>query len=474
MTALSSYRRVSRPITAYSRAVPLLQVFAVTVMVFPADEVIKAIGAGGYPAALVAYCLFLAWVAATLLGLHKPLDYRYPVRLLLCALWIVSLASYALMDRATLSIAEQAAADRWLMQLAAVSGVILVVAEGLRSVRDVQRFLRALTWGGAFCGIVAGLQFWLKLDITASLRTLPGFSVNQADVANTVISSRGGINRVPGTATDPIELGVVAAMLLPLAVCQAMHDVERSKGMRWFPVICIAIAIPASVSRSAFLAAAVALGMLIVSLSPTRRLLGLAAVLLGVASIYVAAPKLISTLVSSLLAGTGDPSIAHRLATYPLAERLVQQAPWLGQGGGTYIAQNQTQIFDNQYLTTAVELGLVGVVVLTSFLLWPAIAALVARGRTADPRLRDLCAALAGAALAATICSGTFDSLSFPMFVNVQAIVLGLIGAVWLLVDQEMKAVSGTRILDRTALTINETSTEQSAGSGSRRLGGGN
>ena len=96
-------------------------------------------------------------------------------------------------------------------------------------------------------------------------------------------------------------------------------------------------------------------------------------------------------------------------------------------------------IFDNQYLTTAVELGLVGVAALVFFLLWPAIAALVARKRTADPELRDLAAALAGAALAALVCSATFDSLSFPMFVNVQALVLGLIGAVWLVVDRERK-----------------------------------
>jgi O-antigen ligase len=453
MTALAADQQFSRPVAVRSDAVPLLQVFAVTVMVFPANEVIKAVGADGYPAALVAYGLFLVWVAATLFGLHYPLDFRYPVRFWLCALWIVSLASYALMDRTTLSSEELASADRWLMQLAALSGVILVAAEGLHSVKDIQRVLRALTWGGAFCGTVAALQFWLKLDIASDLQKLPGFSINQSDVANANISIRGGINRVPGTATDPIELGVVAAMLLPLAIFQAVHDLERSKVMRWFPVICIAIAIPASVSRSAFLAAALALGLLIGFLRPARRLLqSLAGVLLGAAAIFVVTPTLISTLTSLFLAGTTDPSIAHRLATYPLAESLVRQAPWLGQGGGAYIAPIQTEIFDNQYLTTAVELGLVGLVVLTFFLLWPVITALVACRRTADPRLRDLCAALAGSGLAAVICSGTFDSLSFPMFVNVQALILGLIGAAWLLVNHEMEAAPVPAVAVRTGL----------------------
>ena len=88
-------------------------------------------------------------------------------------------------------------------------------------------------------------------------------------------------------------------------------------------------------------------------------------------------------------------------------------------------------ILDNQYLKTAIELGLVGVVVLAAYFLIPFIAALVARRRSSDPELRLLCAALAGAALAAGACSVTFDSLSFAMFSNVYALVIGLIGACW-------------------------------------------
>ena len=63
---------------------------------------------------------------------------------------------------------------------------------------------------------------------------------------------------------------------------------------------------------------------------------------------------------------------------------------------------------------------------------------LVARKRTADQELRDLAAALAGGALAAAVASATFDSLSFPMFVNVQALIFGLIGAVWLIVESSV------------------------------------
>lgn len=436
MTAVSVNRRLSRQIATRNHAVPLLQAFAASVMIFPSDTVIKAVGGAGYVAALVSYVLFLSWVAVTLLGHHNPLDYRQPTRSALCALWLVSLASYVLMNRITLSTTEQTGADRWLMQLAGVSGVILVAAEFLRSVEDIRRVLRVLSWGGAFCGLVAALQFWLRIDITPYLRRLPGFSLNQAATINSGIGDRGGLNRVVGTAIDPIELGVTAGMLLPVAIYMAMHDLRKSPWLRWVPVFCIALAIPASVSRSAFLAVAISLGVLIVSLPSVQRLSAFVGVLLAFVALFMTAHGLLGTLKSYFLAGTSDASVAHRVNDYPFVEQMVREAPWFGQGGGTYISQNAIYILDNQYLTTAIELGLLGMMALVFFLLWPAFAALVARRRTNDAELRDLCAALAGAELAAAVCAATFDSLSFPMFVNVQALIAGLIGATWLLINR--------------------------------------
>jgi len=420
----------------------MVQVFAVALMVFPSDLIVKVVGGDGYPAILIAYVMLLAWVAATLFGLHNPLHYRNPVRMTLWVLWLVSLISYALIDPAVVTPLERASADRWLMQLAGVSGVILVTSEWLRSREDIRRVLRAWTWGGAFCGMVAALQFFLRLDVTPYLRwVLPGFSENVIASNNADVILRGSTNRVFGTAVDPIELGVSAAMLLPLAVWLALYDTKRSAYGRWVPVIFIAIAVTASVSRSAVLAVVIAMGVFIVGMRPVHRVTALAVAPVAVAAIFVTSHGLIGTLKSLFFAGTSDSSIAHRVNTYPLVAELVDQRPWFGQGGGTYIASTAVNILDNQYLMISIELGLVGVVVFLFYLLWPAIAALVARKRAADQELRDLAAALAGGALAAAVGSATFDSLSFPMFVFVQALILGLIGAVWLIVERERKSV---------------------------------
>jgi O-antigen ligase len=419
---------VARHLPQRSHAVPLLQLFALTVMVIPSDTVIRAIGAGGYPAALVGMFAFAAFVAATVLGLHNPLRHRHPVRSVLCLVWLAALISYVLMDRGALSVAEAASADRMFMQLAVISGVSLVAAECLTSLNDVRRVLTALCWGGAFCGVVAALQFRTSLDVTPYLRELPGFSLNFDTPA---IVGRAALNRAAGTSIHPIELGVVAGMLLPLAIYLALHDTHRTAWKRWAPVALISLAIPTSVSRSAILAVTLALAVLVVLMPPPQRLVALCAMPFALVGVFMSAPGLIGTLTSFFRAGTSDSSIATRVSDYPLVERLVQDAPWFGHGGGTYIVDNAFHILDNQYLKTAVELGLIGLVALAAYFLVPTVAALVARRRSSNPELRLLCAALAGAALAATVCSFTFDSLSFPMFSNVYALVIGLIGACW-------------------------------------------
>lgn len=451
-----------------SHSTIVLQVFAVTLMVFPSNSVLKAVGGGGYVAALVAYCLFLLWIVAVLFGIHNPLNHRSPVRITLCGMWVASLVSYALMNRGQLTSTQITGADRWLLQLAGASGVILVASETLQSMEDIRRVLRAMTWGGAFCGFVATLQSRLRIDLAPYLRKLPGFSMNQAQSAYGEFISRGAIHRVIGTAIDPIELGVSAGMLLPLAIYLAIHDVQRPSWQRWLPVVLITLSVPASLSRSAIVAAALAVGVLLVTLPPARRLVGLTLVFVAMLGIFAISHGLIGTLTQYFFAGSSDNSIAHRVSNYPYAEALVRQAPWFGHGGGTYITINSLHIFDNEYITTAVQLGLAGVVALAFFLVWPTFTALAARAGTADPEVRDLCAALAGAELAAVACSGTFDSLSFPMFVGVQALVAGLIGSVWLVTRGEAVATAPAR-----QLQVNENLDKLSAGRVTAEYAGG-
>lgn len=402
----------------------LLQVFAVLLMVVPSDSVVLAVGAAGFAAGLVGMAGFAAYWACVLLGLHDPRPMRTPVRSCLWLLWAVSLASYASMHLGDQPPEALLAADRWLMLLATTTGVVLLASECLTTPEDVRRVLRALVWGGAVCGVVAGLQFRLSLDLSGALRSLPGFSLGTGAGG---ISSRGGLNRVAGTAIHPIELGVVAAMLLPLALHLALHDTTR-RALRLTPLALIAVAVPASVSRSAILGATTSLGIFLVLQPASRRVVGLALTPVVAAAVFFTTPGLVSTLGSFFGAGTSDPSVATRVDDYPFVEALVRTAPWLGQGGGTFLPKDAFEILDNQYLKTAVELGLLGEVALLLLMAVPVLTALAVRRRTEDPELRTLLAALAGSSAAGALCCLFFDGFSFPMFTCVHALVLGLIG----------------------------------------------
>jgi O-antigen ligase len=418
-----------------THSVRLLQVFAFSLIVFPGNYIVKVVGADGYAAALVAYLMFIVWAAGTLLGHHNPYAYRYPTRITLALIWISTLASYAVMNRAVLSAIQTAGADRWIMQILGMSAVVLVTAEGLPTLEDVRRVLRVLTWGGAVCGIVAGLQYKAKIDLTKYLK-LPGFGINTTTTTAEIVS-RGTLNRVPGTGIDPIEMGVAMAMVLALAIYLLMHDKDRPKWQRVVPVICVAIGAGSSVSRSAVIAVAIAVGGLIISLPPARRLKGLSTFPMVLGVILVAAPGMIATLVGFFLGASTDPSVTHRTNNYPYVLQLVEQAPLLGTGGGTYIPAFDTHVLDDQYLDVAIELGLFGLAVFIIYLVCPVVAAFMARRRTTNPELRDLCAALGFAGVAAIVTSATFDSFGFPMFYNLQALIVGLVGAVWIIVRKE-------------------------------------
>ena len=106
-------------------AVRIVQVFAITLMVIPSDVVLKAIGAAGYVASLVALFGFAVYWSSVILGFRDHHAGRNPVRAALTLLWIVTLVSYAYSHSIIeLTPAQSLAGDRWIMQLMGVAGII--------------------------------------------------------------------------------------------------------------------------------------------------------------------------------------------------------------------------------------------------------------------------------------------------------------------------------------------------------------
>lgn len=424
----------------------LLRAIAVAVFVFPASMVIVPLGGIGYVSLILALVLCAVWVGSALLGLHDPIPIRHPARVALGFILVVTCFSYgarALGLTGHRTMAGQAGADRWLILLLAGIAVAMVTAEVVRTMDDALVLCRALLAGAFFCCVVALIQFAFRIDPMQWVQiVMVGFTDNGGATA---FQSRGLLMRVAGSTFHPIELGVVSAMLLPLSVWRALYDPAGWKPFHWMGTLLLVFAVAASVSRSAVLGLLVAVVVAVPFLPSLARTWAVIVVPFAVAALFVGVPGLIATLFGSITAGTSDPSISTRLDDYPQVEMLVSQFPFTGSGPGTYLPTNALEILDNQYLLSAVEMGLPGAVAVALYLTVPGVFALMAARCTAVPALRALAGAVAAAGLVAAVASATFDSFAFPVFSLLYPFFIGLSGAVWLAVKRERGMMPSTR-----------------------------
>lgn len=416
----------------------VLGTYVLALFVFPSNLVLRIVGGQGYVAGLIAMLLFAAWAASCIVGAHDPFTVRHPTRGAVAYLAVTSFVCWSLTPLHGLDATQRLAADRWIMMLAGITGVVLVTAEGIGSVTALLKVLRLAVYGAAFCAVVALLQWLLTIDLSGVIRqSLPGFTV---DKTVSVYEARGALQRVFGTTMHPIELGVVAGMMLPVAIAVALHDRGGSGVRRWLPVVLIATSVPASVSRSGVLAAAISCVVLMLAMPARQRVTALLLLPVGAFALGIARPGYLRTLAEFVGAGANDTSVSTRLEDWPLVVQLVGEHPWFGNGPGTYIPDNLIDVLDNQYFKSAIEMGLLGMTGLVAYFTVPVLTALSARHRSRDPRLRTIAGALAGSALAAAVCAYTFDALTFNMFVGVQAFVAGCAGACWVISGRETPA----------------------------------
>jgi O-antigen ligase len=83
-------------------------------------------------------------------------------------------------------------------------------------------------------------------------------------------------------------------------------------------------------------------------------------------------------------------------------------------------------------------MGVIGLLSLIAYMLVPALAALGAARNAENKELGLLAAAAAAAGFIATVTSGTFDSLSFQTFALLVPFFIGLSGASWLMVKNQL------------------------------------
>ncbi len=416
--------------------VTLLTVYVVLLLAIPSRLSFAPLGGGGTPAAVLGSALLVIWLASSVLASGsetagganqtRPVRAVRPVRVALCLLSLALLTSYVVATTRPIGAGELRSADRGLIGLTALLGVALVTAEGPRDLRRLDVLLRRLVLGTAGLGLVGILEYFTGLDLARHV-VLPGLTAT-GELGG--IGERSVLRRVAGTAIHPIEFGVVLATVLPLALHYALHARPGERLRPWLAVVVIAVAIPMSVSRSAFVGFAAAALILLAGWSRRRRLWFLLCTPVFFVVMRVLAPGLIGTIRSLFLNLGSDASTSGRTSDYAAVGHYVATAPWFGRGFMTFTPV-EYRLLDNEYLKLLVETGLVGLVAVLAVFLAAVGTALVARSSSTDADARDLALSLAACVAVPFVAFATFDALSFPLISGLTFLLIGACGAVW-------------------------------------------
>lgn len=388
-------------------ATGVMTVFLCLVLFIPARWVLPGFGAAGRPANLFAIGMFALWLAVKVLpDVHSRSTFlRWPLLLYVCAM----VTSYGFGYDRGLDTAGALAADRALMDVVALAGVLLITSEGLPTMAQANRLTKRFVNLTALVAAIAVFQFVTQVDPYAYIR-FPGLTLN-SELSDLGLRGQGTLVRVRGSTDHPIEFAVLMAMAFPIAIHHALHEADRIRQRRGFAIVALLGGAAAlAVSRSAVVAMAASGITLLWVWSASIRIKALVVGILGLAVLRVAVPGLLGT-IRSLFENLGtDNSISGRTEDYELVAAAAADRPYFGRGLGNSLSI----VLDNAYLRQLVTTGYIGLASLLILLLSGLV--LGRRGLKGLPsnEARHLAAALLGAMWAAVVSAGTFSFFFFP------------------------------------------------------------
>lgn len=442
--------------------VAVLVVWAGLLFCIPTALVVRPIGAPGTPANGLALVLLLAWVGFTIGGLN-PVRGWTPVRICAGLLSLSVLVSYAsamawgwyaspdvrqvtdelwtLVPPTVDHIKSKmiSAADRGLLSFFGWMGILLMTADGLRSWRDIDRLVTWLCRFGAFVAAIGMVQFFTGVNV-ASWISVPGLSPN-AELG--AVDTRSVLNRVAGTATHPIEFGVVMAALLPLSLHRTIHRWGTRGAL--IPTVLIIVACSMSVSRSGILVAGVGLAVMFLGWPGRWRLRALMIAPVAVVALRLAVPGLVGTLISLFRNLFNDNSISGRTGDYGVVLGVYADHPFLGRGLFTFLPRYY-RILDNQVLMVMLELGVLGLIALVVLHSTGFFSARRVHRTASTAEHRHLGLALSGSIAGLSVSLFTYDAWGYAMATGLTFLILGMIGAAWRLSVAEDPADPSRRV----------------------------
>lgn len=431
-----------RPPWTPADAATLLAIFVCLQLVLPAKLVVNYIPLSLSAASISALGLGALWFCTQLTTTLGAAKGRSPVRTMLLAYAAVLVLGFASSSESYLPADERSVGDHALVVTFGWIFVGLAACDGVVSRRRLYFLLRVVVGAASFVAAVGALQFVLGFDATAFLKP-PGMHFTAEDPT---VLTRSGLLRVSGTAAHPIEFGVFCAMMLPLALHLATLPAATRvrSAMRWASVGIIAAGVMFSVSRSAAIGVVCAGAVLVVGWPRERRRRMLLLAVGFLIAIEIMAPSVINTLYGLFRNAGNDDSVRWRTRDYATAQELIAQHPLLGRGHGTWYAQRHP-VFDNQYLLTLVETGVVGLLAQLGVFGAAVFAAWRVHVRSGDNQAqvdrgaqdRDLALSLSASVMVVFPTFATFDFMSLATVASMSFLLVGICGSLLRIVLSE-------------------------------------
>ena len=328
----------------------------------------------------------------------------------------------------------------------------LVVRTVLVSAADVHRLLITLVLSGGLVGLSAGVErvtgvnaFW-RLTAVLPLRLV---------VDRSALERNGGA-RAFGSAEHPIALSVVLTMLLPIAVHLLVHSPwPRTAGARRAlyggSAVLMLLGSVATVSRTGIVMLLLLGGLVVLQ----RRSLVKPFLAVGIPAgvlLTLVAPSVTHSILSTFLdprgllaSQTTSPGTRSggRLTDLGPSFQEASAHPIAGTGVGSRIVSGPDTnafILDNQFLSTLLETGLIGLVAVVLLLLVPTAVMLRAGSEASDlpRRWRDLAFALGASMAGYGLACFLFDGFGFLQTLIVFYLLLAAAG--WLRVNRSALA----------------------------------
>jgi len=420
-----------------ARVVTLLTIYLILLVCIPAYRVWSPLGGAGSPANIAAFCLLGWYLILRYLSVPQLARGFRPTSIAAALFACTALMSYLLANLSPLPTLQRNAADRGLISLAGLLGVLLLAADGIASWDGLRILIRRIVASVTGIAAIGIFQFVAGINLAAYV-VIPGLITK---VQPTDLLVRGGFNRPSATAAHPLELAAVLAAGLPLALHQARFAAAGARARRWSQVGVIAAALPLTLSRSAVLALAAIAITLLPTWSARERRVAYALAASSAGLLWLALPNFVRAFQGLFGTLGSDPSSQSRLSAYSAALPYIESHLWLGIGYNTFLPQTFFFV-DNQYLTTLIESGIAGLGTLVGVFGTGWFVARRTRRSLADPCARDLMQSLAASVLTAAISFYTFDALSFSIETGLTFLLLGCIGAASLLAGRQGAALS--------------------------------